>query len=158
MQCKLLLSGHIVTTKTSPKSVCGRPPDLIGGAYDFPLDPLVGWRGDIFSPFPTPLTSSAPCSPILYPSTNLYKSVPMHWATGCSVCPWLSQLSVVSSQLPLCGQLVRYSRVFHSAIYRICPSCLSLFSLIMSSSLHKPIFSYIKPVFFLISSFHFVFP
>ena len=47
--------------QNAPKSVFGRgsAPDPTGGAYDAPPEPLVGWEGDIPSPFPSPSTPSA---------------------------------------------------------------------------------------------------
>jgi len=47
--------GQILMAKcTKIDFSCGSAPDPAGGAYDAPLDPLVGW-GDTPSPYPTAL-------------------------------------------------------------------------------------------------------
>jgi len=52
----LWLSGVFFQALNTPKLIFGwgRAPDPPAGAYDAPTDHLVGWGGDIPSPFPFP--------------------------------------------------------------------------------------------------------
>ena len=51
-----MIATRLSNSTTCTKFVFGwdSAPDPAGGAHDAPPDPLVGWRGDIPSPFPTP--------------------------------------------------------------------------------------------------------
>jgi len=55
--------------QNTPKSVfgLGSAPDPAGGAHDAPPDPLVGWRGDTHSPYPTPLGTDPPSALAMRP-------------------------------------------------------------------------------------------